>query len=308
MALNLSVFKTRATTAVFFVAVMGLGILWNPWSFLLLFSIIHFGCWWEWLRLAEKIHQATFHIYTKLGFMVSGYGLMLWFCEPWLYQVAGIGLKDNLSLPVSAAGFLMLVLGIFQKHTVNIKAFAMAVWGWVYFSLFLGLMLDLEWISASFYHVTGSGSLLRPFDYLKVIFPCVVIASIWINDTMAYITGSLVGKTPLTPVSPKKTWEGTIGGVLLCVLAVGFLFSAIDADSVIPGLHTGIPASAWFILAGVAAIAGTFGDLFKSIFKRKAGVKDSGRFLPGHGGFLDRFDSLLFATPAAWLYIRLFLL
>ena len=307
MALNWNVFKTRALTAVFFVAVMLLGMLWNQWSFLVLFSVIHFGCWWEYIRLQERIHQTTFHIYSKLGFMLVGYGLLLWFCDPTLYHISGFALKENLTLPVSGAGFILLVMGVFQKQAVNIKAFFMMLLGWIYLSLFLGLMLDLEFISASFYHLIESGSLLRPFDYLKVIFPCVVIASIWINDTMAYITGSLIGKTPLTPISPKKTWEGTIGGVLLCILAVGFLFSTISVDSVIPGLHTRIPVFAWFIIAGVAAIAGTFGDLYKSIFKRKAGVKDSGKFLPGHGGFLDRFDSLLFATPAVWLFIKIFL-
>ncbi len=307
MALNWSVFKTRATTAVFFVAVMLLGLLWNQWSFLVLFTIIHFGCWWEWLRLAETIHRASFHIYTKLGFMLAGYGLMLWFCNPVIFQVNGFALKDNFSLPVSAAGFLLLFIGIFQSNPVNVKAFAMAVGGWIYISFAWGLMLDLAAISASLFQGIEPGMQLRPFDYSKVLIPIVIIVSVWVNDTMAYLVGSLIGKTPLTPVSPKKTWEGTIGGILLCIIVVGFLFSAIPGSTVVPGFHTRFNNSTWFFIAGIAAIAGTYGDLFKSVFKRKAGVKDSGTFLPGHGGFLDRFDSMLFATPAVWLYIQLFL-
>lgn len=307
MALNWSVFKTRATTAVFFVAVMLLGVLWNQWSFLLLFSIIHFGCWWEWLRLGEKIHRTVFHIYTKLGFMLAGYGLMLWFCNPFIYQVSGFGLKDNLSLPVSAAWFILLLIGIYQRNPVNVKAFAMSVGGWIYISLGWALMIDLAAISASLFQPIGPGIHLRPFDYDKVLIPCVIIVSVWVNDTMAYIVGSLIGKTPLSPISPKKTWEGTIGGIVLCIIAVGLLFSAVSTESVVPGYHTFIEKKTWFIIAGIAAITGTFGDLFKSKFKRMAGVKDSGTFLPGHGGFLDRFDSMLMATTFVWVYVKLFI-
>lgn len=305
MAFNWSVFKTRATTAVFFVAVMLLGLLWNPWSFLVLFSIIHFGCWWEWMRLAEKIYRVTLHIYIKLGFMLSGYGLMLWFCNPVFYHPGGFGLKENFSFPVMAAGFLLLVWGIFQKNPVHTRAFGMAAGGWIYLSLSWGLMLDLSSISTAYFYPMEPGMELRPFDFVNVILPCVLIVSVWVNDTMAYLVGSLFGKTPLTPVSPKKTWEGTIGGVLLCIAAVGFLFSAITPDPVSPGMHFRFEKKTWFMIAGIAATAGTFGDLFKSIFKRKAGVKDSGSFLPGHGGFIDRFDSMLFATTAVWIFMRL---
>ena len=114
MVFNRQTFKTRALTAIVFAAVMLVGLLWNRWSFLVLFSIIHFGCWWEYLKLTEKIHTTSFHPYTKLGLMVMGYGLILWFCGP-AYQINGYGLKENLSLPVSAAGFALLVFGIFQK-------------------------------------------------------------------------------------------------------------------------------------------------------------------------------------------------
>ena len=74
MAFNWPTFRTRALTAIIFVAVMLAGLLWNQWSFLVLFSIIHFGCWWEYLRLMEKIYTTTLHIYTKLGLMLMGYG------------------------------------------------------------------------------------------------------------------------------------------------------------------------------------------------------------------------------------------
>ena len=132
------------------------------------------------------------------------------------------------------------------------------------------------------------------------LIPIVIIFSIWINDTMAYIVGSLIGKTPFSKISPKKTWEGTGGGAILCVVVIALL------GSFIPVAKT-IPVQDWIIIAALCAVFGTLGDLFESKLKRMAGVKDSGSFMPGHGGFLDRFDSLLLAAPAVWLYVKFFM-
>ena len=129
--------------------------------------------------------------------------------------------------------------------------------------------------------------------------PILVIASIWINDTMAYLVGSFIGKTPLSKISPKKTWEGTIGGIILCITVAGLVSHFI--------FHSWVVNLFVMVLAALCAIFGTFGDLFQSKLKRMADVKDSGSFMPGHGGFLDRFDSLLFAVPAVWVYVKLFL-
>lgn len=291
MAFNIQTFRTRALTAIVFVAIMLAGLLWNQWSFLVLFSIIHFGCWWEYLKLTEKIHSTSFHAYTKLGLMVMGYGIMLWFCSP-AYHISGYGLKENISLPVSAAGFALLLAGIFQKNPINVKAFGYAVLGVLYISLCWGLMMDLYndftiRVSSTIVFITG------------YFLPLIIIASIWINDTMAYIVGSFIGKTPLSKISPKKTWEGTIGGVILCVVVMAFLY---------PQVHYSMNSTAIAFLFGsialIAAITGTFGDLLESKLKRSAGVKDSGSLMPGHGGFLDRFDSLLLATPFVWVYVQ----
>ncbi len=285
---------------------MLVGLLLNHWSFLLLFSIIHFGCWWEYLKLTEKIHKTSFHPYTKLGLMVMGYGLVMWFCGP-AYHINGYGLKENISLPVSVAGFTLLVIGIFQKNPIKVKAFGMAALGLVYISLCWGLMLDLYGFAGGLDRISDLGLSFRRFDFFNVLMPSCIIISIWINDTMAYIVGSLIGKTPLSPVSPKKTWEGTTGGIILCILATGLVFSNIPTDLVLPGVHFSFTKETWFIIPAIAGIAGTFGDLLESKLKRMAGVKDSGTLMPGHGGFLDRFDSLLLATPFVWLYIQLFM-
>jgi phosphatidate cytidylyltransferase len=131
------------------------------------------------------------------------------------------------------------------------------------------------------------------------VLPCTVIFSIWINDTMAYIVGSLIGKTPFSKISAKKTWEGTIGGALLCVIVISSLGSIFYGDE--------ISTKHWILMSALAAVFGTLGDLFESKLKRMADLKDSGSIMPGHGGFLDRFDSMLFAAPAVWFYAKAFL-
>ncbi|MEI2740617.1 MAG: phosphatidate cytidylyltransferase [Chitinophagaceae bacterium] len=292
MAFNWQTFRTRALTAIVFVAVMLVGLLWNRWSFLVLFSIIHFGCWWEYLKLTEKIHNTSFHPYTKLGLMVMGYGLVLWFCGP-AYHINDYGLRENISLPVSAAGFSLLLIGIFQKNAVQLKAFAMAVAGFIYISLCWGLMIDLYGIE------TGNPLLYKESGLYLLYFPLLIIGCMWVNDTMAYIVGSLIGKTPLSKVSPKKTWEGTVGGIILGSIGMGYIGYINDE-----WFFFGQKFSFWILLAFIATIAGTFGDLLESKLKRMAGVKDSGTLMPGHGGFLDRFDSLLLATPFVWLYVQ----
>src|SRR5688572_1909035 len=185
MAFNWKTFKTRTLTAIIFSAVMLTGLLWNQWSFLILFSIIHFGCWWEYLKLTEKIHNTSFHVYTKLGLMVMGYGLMLWFCGC-VYYINNYNVKENLSLPVSAAGFALLLIGIFQKNAISLKGFGMAILGLAYISVCWGFMIDLQ----SPILVSDNRGVLGPiatqcFPY--VIAVLCIIAAIWINDTMAYI-------------------------------------------------------------------------------------------------------------------------
>ena len=150
----------------------------------------------------------------------------------------------------------------------------------------------------------NGAAFVKQFEWQSVnknysaLFPCAIIFSIWINDTMAYIVGSLIGKTPFSKISPKKTWEGTVGGGLLCILVIGLLGYFIPAAQIFSPYY-------WICIAAICAIMGTLGDLLESKLKRMASIKDSGSFMPGHGGFLDRFDSLLIATPFVWIYVKL---
>ena len=294
MAFNWQTFRTRTLTAAVFVVVMLAGLLWNEWSFLALFTVIHFGCWWEYFRLLEKINQTVYHPYVKMGFMLMGFGLMLWCCGP-LFEINGYSLKMNLSLPVSLAGILLLAIGIFLTRKISLRSLGAAALGVLYISLSWGLMLSLY--GEMDFHVSDTMFVLN-----GPVIPMAIILSIWVNDTMAYIVGSFIGKTPLSRISPKKTWEGTLGGILLSIAVMSFL---------VPWVYWKQEIRAFSILmigiSGIAAIAGTLGDLLESKLKRMAGVKDSGQLMPGHGGFLDRFDSLLLAIPCVWLYVTIVL-
>ena len=296
MAFNWKTFQTRTLTAIVFAAVMLTGLLWNQWSFLVLFSIIHFGCWWEYFKLIEKINNTTIDKVAKYVFIFAGYIFMITMSlinttyEIW-FSIAGIEIDLKWLLWTSTLGLLLIFL--FQNKTVPQKAKWMCLAGLAYISLSWGLMLNLR-------------SLWSDFEGFKVLIdfgytiPILIIASIWINDTMAYIVGSLIGKTQLSKYSPKKTWEGTIGGILLSIVVVGFLFIQLAKSG---NVYPFVQNAWWFVIPAIASIVGTLGDLLESKLKRMAGVKDSGSIMPGHGGFLDRFDSLLLAVPAVWLFV-----
>ncbi len=118
------------------------------------------------------------------------------------------------------------------------------------------------------------------------------LALVWLGDTLAYFIGRRVGRLPLAPqISPKKTWEGAAANVVGALLAAAVFSMWLDVGV----MHL-------FTIALLASVAGQFGDLLESAYKRGAGVKESGALLPGHGGLLDRVDALIFAAPVVWVY------
>ncbi len=289
MAFNVAVFKTRSLTAAIFVLVMLAGRLWNSWSFFVLFSVIHFGCWIEYQHLITRIDPGYGQIsrFHRYGVMLGGWCIMLYFagnnCSIGSVSVHDIGLYGGVAFM-----FILPIAEIIGSRHLNLKNIAHSFFGLLYISLSWGLLTHLR----NFH----GGSL----DVVDKILVLVIIGSIWINDTMAYIVGSLIGKTPLSSISPKKTWEGTCGGIILAVTTMGAIGFFANSEPDWPAIMQ------WMIIAAIASIAGVLGDLLESKLKRLANVKDSGHIMPGHGGFLDRFDSLLLATPFVWVYIMLF--
>lgn len=291
MALNLATLKTRTLTAAVFVLVMMTGLLWSPWSFLLLFTLIHFGAWQEYQRLLGRIDAdyAQITVFHRYGIQLTGFCALLYFTGD-SFSLGGIRLHALGWWTALVCIFLLPVMELLFNPQIRIKNLGYSVLGLLYLSLPLGLMMDLRSLDRQW--ISWSG---RPMD-LGLLIALGIIFSIWINDTMAYIVGSLIGRTPFSPISPKKTWEGTIGGVILCVAGMTWLAHAI-----------GFNQTDAAVIAALSAVAGTAGDLLESKIKRMAHVKDSGRIMPGHGGFLDRFDSLLLAVPFVWLYVHFYL-
>ncbi len=189
------------------------------------------------------------------------------------------------ALPALAAGVVVLVLvPLFRKSRTPLLDAATTLFGVAYPALLLGFAVDLRQAEAPLLE-PGAG-----FGFVAA-----TMLGVWGADSLAYFVGRAFGRRPLFPrVSPKKTWEGAVGGALgaLLLVAVAKL--------------TFVPVWSWADVAVVAlacGVASQFGDLAESLFKRAADVKDSGAFLPGHGGLLDRLDALTVAVPLVALYL-----
>ena len=299
MAFNFSVFKVRALSAIVFVLIMLAGLLFNSWSYFALFLLIQIGCLYEYQKLMRIIFPSYQQI-SKMhqwGVMVVGLFMMTSLAPtdiilpaailqklPPAYQGIGlrwIGLK---AMPVALV--LMLVADVFTRKA-DIRNISISFFGFIYISISLSL----------FYAMRGmflNSAMSMFFPNIELMVPILVIVTIWVNDTMAYIVGSFIGRTPISPISPKKTWEGTIAGVVLSVVIL----------STVAGQFIPISTKYLYMITIVASVMGNLGDLFESKLKRLAGVKDSGSMMPGHGGFLDRFDSILFAGPFVWILLQ----
>ena len=299
MAFNFSVFKVRALSAIVFVLIMLAGLLFNSWSYFALFLLIQIGCLYEY----QKLMRVIFPSYNQIskvhqwGVLVVGLFMMTSLAPtdiilpaailqklPPAYQGIGlrwIGLK---AMPVALV--LMLVADVFTRKA-DIRNISISFFGFIYISISLSL----------FYAMRGmflNSAMSMFFPNIELMVPILVIVTVWVNDTMAYIVGSFIGRTPISPISPKKTWEGTIAGVILSVVIL----------STVAGQFIPISTKYLYMITIVASVMGNLGDLFESKLKRLAGVKDSGSMMPGHGGFLDRFDSILFAGPFVWILLQ----
>ena len=269
----------RALTGIIFVVVLVSAICVHPIFFLILFCVITGLTLWEFGGLVKHYENADLH---RTMNVVGGVYL---FIATFVYAN---GLADGkIFLPYLLFIMLTMIAELYYKAPNPINNWAFTLFAQVYCA---GSFSMLNFIGAE----PGTPGVMS----YTPLFIMAIFIFVWLDDTGAYLVGSLIGKRKLFErISPKKSWEGFFGGLIL-VLASSQVFAWYAPE---------ISRYNWLGLAATVVIFGTWGDLIESLLKRTLSVKDSGNVLPGHGGMLDRFDSVMLAVPACYIYIELFI-
>ena len=273
---------TRTVSGIFFVAVMVGAILYDAKTFIVLFGIITALAVWEFCTLVNNKRELQVNrlISTAAGLYL--YLAMMVFCT----GASGAAIF----IPYLITLMYLLISGLYMRSPRSLENWVFAFASQLYIALPFALMNVLAFRMQS--GVDGMSGLA----YIPAL-PLGLMIFLWTNDMGAYCFGSMLQRFvpfKLFPsVSPHKSWIGSIGGGLVTVIAA----------VIMSRYFTFMPPVQWVGMALVVVVFGTWGDLVESLLKRNLGVKDSGRFLPGHGGVLDRFDSSLLAIPAVVLYL-----
>jgi phosphatidate cytidylyltransferase len=259
------------------------------WALAIFLPTIYFGSWAiEVLAiLLGLIGLSEFFLMRKRivvspDFIIAGFGIVVMILPAGFYGWLKGWLPNNVSHWFNITEFLMmlfmlmLVITVTSKNRINIEDIAISTLAMAYLGGGFGALVM----------VRNQGS------FMKLLF---VLLIVWVTDSGAYLIGRKLGKHKLTPISPNKTWEGSIGGTVSAVI-VGTLYCLEVPEVQVYALWRMI------LIILILSIVGQFGDLVESAYKRYFGVKDSGKILPGHGGILDRFDSLLFVLPLVQIF------
>ena len=280
MAMDFKKLGIRSLSAAAFVIVLISCLLFSYISFSLFFFVIALWALTEYFKLGKKL---GFTPYKKVGY--AGAFIIYLVCTQWPLISSFIELPTINPLIMVVLPAIALVMAVFDTGSKPFNNAVFTIGGWMYAVLPFGLLnyLGTDRIDEQIY--------FEP----KIVLGIILL--IWSNDTFAYLGGSFFGKNKMIErVSPGKTWEGTAIGVVV-TFALSYLLPTVLS----------IEASRFWVVAGITVpVLATLGDLLESVLKRQAGVKDSGNVMPGHGGILDRFDSLIFVTPFAVLLQVLF--
>ncbi len=274
---------TRALSGAVYVALICAAVLMGGWWFIALFSLFAVLALNEFYGLSngpDGGENTTTLITDMAGGLVLTVGLGCVNISSLLPPLATRLLGGTLLTVYLLYLVIRLVSQIYTREQSPLTNLAFSYMGQMYIALPLGLM--------SMYYTFDNG----PYLLLAMF------VMIWLSDTGAYLVGSMIGRHKLIPrVSPGKTWEGFAGGVLF---AIG---SAFVFKYCFPFYYSGISIVALCGMGLVVSLFATWGDLVESLIKRTLGVKDSGNIMPGHGGILDRIDSLLLVIPASLIYL-----
>lgn len=266
-------FITRTITGIVFVAVLIAGLCYSQ-AFVIAFGLVTGLTLWEFYGLVGNNEQ------TRIRRVAGTLGGVYLFAASFVYANGIVG--GVIFLPYLLYIMYALIGELYYKASNPINNWAMMLMGQIYCAGSFSLL--------NFIAVDGAG-----FSSLLALS---IFVFIWLNDTGAYLVGSQIGKRRLFErISPKKSWEGFYGGLVVSMLA----------SQAFAWYYPAVEWYKWLGLSAVIVVFGTWGDLVESLLKRTLNVKDSGNVLPGHGGMLDRFDSVMMAIPAAYIYIELFI-
>jgi len=263
--------KTRAITGFFFVLVMLASVLSGAYTFSFFFGILAVLSLTEFYKLIRtdeiKPHGLSGYLLASFLFIANIGNVLGFFPLSYLW----------LGIPIISG---IYIASLYRRETSPFLNLSFTFFGVLYVALPFLFFFLLGFIGGTYqFHL--------PLSFLLML---------WANDTGAYLVGMKFGRHKLFERhSPKKTWEGFIGGVVLCVL-VSLLISRYYRE---------YEPAHWVIMAFIISVFGTLGDLTESMLKRTFQVKDSGSLLPGHGGLLDRFDGLLMAAPLVYVFFKL---
>ncbi len=269
-------FIIRAITGLLFVAVLVGGILYNYFTFGIVFALISSLSVSEFVKLANRIPATRISLLWNVGSGLYLFLAFMGYCMDWC--------GAQIFFP-----YLLLLLALFIRELYLKKENPLNNWAYSLLSQFY-VALPFALLNVLSFHRNDVGTSVA----YNPILPLSVFIFLWLNDTGAYCIGMLIGKHRLFPrISPKKSWEGAIGGIVV----------AVAGSMLLARYFTFVGPIVWIGLALVVTVFGIWGDLVESLLKRQLGIKDSGSFLPGHGGILDRLDSSLLAIPAAVTYL-----
>lgn len=271
-------FVKRSISGTLFVTIILGAIILGRYSFFLVFLVLMELTLYEFYRLTLKARTKPQYIY---GLVLGA----LLFLANYFYAVGIIGYYIFLGfIPLTISIF---IIELYRNHQKALHNIAFTLLGIVYVAIPFSL-INYFTLSHSPLQIGYNTNILIGFFIL-----------LWANDSGAYAVGLSIGKNKLFPrISPKKSWEGLIGGLFTTILAAWILSLFFYEVSLFN----------WIVIGVITASMGIFGDLVESMFKRSVNVKDSGKIIPGHGGMLDRFDSVLLSAPIVFVYLELMML
>ena len=260
----------RSISGALIVILISVAMYFGVIGYFILFSIINIIALYEFSNMVKKV---GLHINLTMSIICGSLLLISGFCDIfWDY--------NKIYFITSALVLCIAIINLYGEHNLAFQNISLTLFSIIYISVPFTLMFYIPNIFT------------EEWDFKIAFLPFLLV---WTNDTFAYLSGISLGKHKFFPsISPKKSWEGAIGGGIFTII-----MSMLIAN------YTGLSILEHVIMAIIVVVFGIYGDLIESMYKRNVGIKDSGNIIPGHGGILDRMDSILYVLPAIYIFFKI---